>query len=212
MLNWIKGYTDRWTGAVGTEVRDLVHWGLHALAGVVYGVFGHVGKAWGELLAGLQWMHGQADQYVSWTLTHLHQLVIVDIPRLAGDALAGLQRALAWATSLYKLALAGLDRLRADAQQWVRDALKWVQVNVYDPLLARIRQAESDLLKWGFYAYDLLTHPDRLAGLLIGPLVAAAEAAFWTLAGPLGTFALRLIVANTARLLALFEAIVMAVL
>jgi hypothetical protein len=212
MLSWIAGYVGRWSGQVASEVRSLVQWGLHALAGVVYTVFGNVGKAWGWLLTSLQWMHAQADLFAGWVVTHLVQIVTVDIPRLARDAVNYYDAAIAFAGRVWSDAQAAVARALQLAQQYVADALNWVRVNVYDPLFAAAKQLETDLLKWGYYAYQLLTHPATLAGLLLDYLIAAAEAAFDRIAVPAGTFALRLITSQLPRFLKLAEAILTAVL
>jgi hypothetical protein len=212
MLNWIAGYVGRWAGVVDIHVRDLVHWAIHALASVIYTVFGHVGNAWGDLLAAFKWLHSHAADYVAWTIAHLRQIILVDLPKLAATALGYLKQALAFATTVYHLALAGIARLHDLARQWVADALQFVHDHVYAPLLALARQLRTDLLKWGYYAYQLVTHPDQLAVILLDALIAAAEAAFWRIADPAGRFALRLILSQPLRFARLAETIAAAVL
>lgn len=212
MLEWIAGYVARWTGYVEQNTRGLVQWGLHALAGVVYAVFGNVGKAWHVLLAALQWMHGEADSFAGWVVLHLTALVTVDLPKLWSYAVAGFRAAAQLASRLYHLALAAAAAAAQLARQLVKDAIGWVITHVYDPLLALAKQLRADLLKWGYAAWWLVTHPDKLAPILLGALIGAAESAFFTIAGPAGRFALRLIVSQLPRLLTLTEAIVKAVL
>lgn len=212
MLSWIGAFVGRWAAVVPQDVRDVIHWTAHALASVVYTVFGNVGKAWHDLLGALQWMHARADEFVSYVVGRIAWLVTVEVPRLAATALGYLRTALAFAAHIWSLAQAGLARLEGLARQWVKDALSWVAVHVWQPLDARLRQVAADLIKWGFYAYQLVTHPDQLAAILLGALIAAAESTFFRIAGPLGTFTLRLIMSALPRLLALAESVVTAVL
>lgn len=212
MLDWIAGYVARWTGQVEQSTRDLVHWGLHALAGVVYAVFGNVGKAWSDVLTALKWAHREADSFAGYVVGHLAAIVTVDIPRLWSYATAAVKALEQLALRYYHAALAAVQVAEHLAAAAVKSALVWVAAHVYDPLLARAKQLEADLLRWGYYAYQLVTHPDKLAAILLGSLIAFAEASFWRIAAPAGRFALRLIVAQLPAVLRLAEAVVTAVL
>jgi hypothetical protein len=212
VLNWIAGYAQRWAGFVEQKTIDLVHWCIHALAGVVYTVFGNVGKAWGDLLTALKWLQTTGASLVGWIVTHLTYIVTHDIPQLVTDVIGYYHDAINLADRLYQAALAGIKQLSSDALQWVKDAEQWVIATIWDPLVADVRQLRSDLLQWGYAAWQLLNDPAKLAGLLLGALIAVAEATFWQIAGPAGTFMLRLITANLRRLLQLAETILAAVL
>lgn len=212
MLTWIAGYVGRWAGVVPNAVRDLVHWGLHALAGVVYTVFGRVGGAWLQLLAALKAVHAAADDFMASVYGHLRQLVLVDLPKLAADALAYYRAGLAFARQLYDSALRAVQLARDYAAALTDSALAWTRQHVLAPLSDLITQLRADLLKWGYTAWYYVTHPDKLAPILLDALVDAAEGSFWRLAGPVGQFALRVVVANAGRFAQLAESIITAVL
>lgn len=211
MLDWIAGYVARWAGVVAAGPRNLVQWGLHAVAGVVYTVFGNVGKAWRDLLGALQWLHARADDFLLQATLWITHIVTVTIPHLAATALGYLKQALAFATQLYHLALAAVAQLEALAKRLIADAVTWVLQHVWKPLDDAVHQLAADLLKWGYYAYQLVTHPAQLAAILLDALVAAALAAFDRIAPIVGEFALRLLVHQLQRWLALAERIFLAV-
>jgi hypothetical protein len=212
MLDWLKGYVARWAGVVDSATRDLVHWAVHALAGVVYAVFGNVGRAWHDLFTAYHWVRSTAADLVGWIVTHLTYIVKHDLPLLAHSILSYWRDALNFATSLYHAALRAVESLAKVARRWVDDAIGWVITHVYDPLLADARQLRSDLLKWGYTAWQIVTHPDRLAAIVGDALISWTEQQFWRIAGPVGTFALRIVVANLRKFVALAETIITAVL
>lgn len=211
MLDWISGYVARWSLIVAGGTRNLVQWGLHALAGVVYTVFGNVGKAWRDLLGALQWLHARADDFLLQATLWITHIVTVTIPHLAATALGYLKQALAFADHVYQLAIAAVARLEQLARQWVADAITWVLQHVWKPLDDALHQVAADLLKWGYYAYQLVTHPAQLAAILLDALVAATLAAFDRIAPIVGEFALRLVLHQIGRWLALAERIFLAV-
>lgn len=212
MFDWIAGFVARWAGSVPAAVRDLVHWAVHALAGVVYTVFGNVGGAWHALFTAYHWVLTSGTDFVKWVVTHLTYLIRTWLPRIEATALALWHDALAFASRLYHDVLSRLDQLARLARRWVDDAIAWVEVHVLDPLLADVAQLRADLLKWGYYAFQLVTHPDRLAAIVGDALISWAESQFWRIAGPLGSFVLRLLLVNARRFAQLLESIVTAVL
>jgi hypothetical protein len=212
VLNWIKGYIDRWSGVVDSATRDLVHWAIHALAGVVYTVFGNVGSAWHDLFTGLRWLRSTGADLATWLTNHIVWIVTHDLPRLGQLILGYWRDALNFATGLYHDALRAVEAALGVARRLVDDAISWVTTHVWDPLLADAKQLRADLLKWGYTAWQIVTHPGQLAAIVGDALVAWGEAQFWRLAQPVGTFALRLVVANLRRFVQLAETILTAVL
>lgn len=211
MLNWIAGFVDRWTPVVSTAIRDLVHWAIHALAGVVYTVFGHVGAAWREVYDSLTWHLRWAVAFVHSVVSHLDTIITKDIPflwkyflaqvvHIGHLIVAALNQALAFADSLYHKAVNAIDALN-----------RWVNTHVLLPLSALIAGLRRDLLKWGFFAYQLLNDPGKLAAILARFIVAAILAIFWTVAGPVGEFIAGIILKQLPRFVKLVETILAAV-
>jgi hypothetical protein len=175
-------------------------------------VFGHVGKAWDLLTGSLEQLRDYADRFASEVVVLAGWAIHVAIPGLFRQALGWYHDALNFARTVWADAQRAINRailLAADAAHQLR---VYVDDHVLAPLSALIRLLRADLVKWGYFAYQLLTHPATLAGILIRPLVQAAIAVFDDIALPAGEFALRLVAKNPRRWLGLIETILKAVL
>lgn len=212
MLEWIAGFVDRWAPVVSTAARDLVHWGLHALAGVVYTVFGHVGAAWLSVWDSIKWHLKWADAFVRAVIAHIDTIVTKDIPwiwayflsqvkQAALNLLHNIEKVTAYAFGLYQRAIRAIDDLN-----------NWINTHVLLPLNGDVAQLRKDLLKWGFFAYQLLNDPGKLATLLAEAMVSALLAIFWKVATPVGKFIIGIILKDTKRFVQLAETILSAVL
>jgi len=212
MLNWIRGFVDRWTGAVDARVRELVHWTVHALASVVYSVFGLVGKAWRNVWAAANWLRTTAEDFAAEVYAHIWAIVKRDLPWLA----ALITAARAYALRLYHVLLAwAAAEIRAAeqlARRLVDDVRSWAYRDIWLPLLHTAQALRRDLIHWGYTAWWYVTHPAALAGLLGDALVDWAEANAWRVARRLGTFTVAIVAHHTRQLLALAEDILTAVL
>lgn len=212
MLDWIAGFVARWTPVVSNGVRDLVHWGLHALASVVYFVFGAVGKAWNDVVTAIAAAYDQAKRFVTTVGTALEFLIRVYVPRVLAQAEAWWHDALSTAHALAALILADLKADIADITAFINDVRQFAITHILVPLTAAIEAIKADIVKYAVFAYNLVTHPDQLAAILIRAMITAAEDIFWDIAEPAGEFALRVVTKNLARWLHLIETIIAAVL
>ena len=212
MLNWILGYVKRWGGIVADPVIDLVHWAIHAIAGVVYTVFNHVGAAWLSVYHAALWLHKAINAFSYEVWAHLWSIITRDLPGLFHTALSWYRAALKWADRLYHILLHALAVALATARRWVDDATRWVVDHVWRPLKAAVADLWRNLIKWGYTAWYYVTHPDKLAPILIRPMIRAAEDVFWDVAAPVGNFAFRIVLANSRRFVHLVETILAAVL
>jgi hypothetical protein len=205
MLDWIASFTNRWLAPVGQAVVDLVHWTVHALASVVYFVFGAVGKAWDNVWGALGWQLTAAAQFVDSVYQLARKVLKVYFPAvyswIAKETTLIRNTADAW----YHDALHAVDLARHEAAHLIDDLRSWVQRDIWAPLVADTRQLRADLQKWGYTAWWYITHPDALAKLLLTALIAAAESAIWQISGPVLTFATKLILANIRRIAILAE-------
>lgn len=212
MLEWIGAFVGRWSGRVASDVRDVVKWTVHALAGVVYTVFGHVGGAWHEIFSGYDWIRAHVAGFAHDVYNWIQHIVTVDIPYLWHILLSDVKGLIALIGKVLDQAIAAVAAALKAALRAVDDAIKWVIDHVYGPLKAYADQIWHDLLKWGYTAWFYVTHPDKLAPILLNALIAAAEAAFWDVAGPAGRFILGVLLKNAPKLAALLETIIAAVL
>jgi hypothetical protein len=212
VLSWIASFIGRWSGTVSAAVRDMVHWAVHALASVVYTVFGNVGKAWHEMWAAASWLETAAGRFATSVYDHLRAIVVHDIPLIYAWALKWIRAVEAYAVALYHWAARELGVLRALAWSWILDVRAWALRDIWDPLHARTDQIWQDLLKWGYTAWWYLNHPAAFVAIIGDAITDWLEANAWATGRKLGTFALALMAHNMRRLLALAEDIVTAVL
>lgn len=212
MLNWLSGFIGRWAGSVDSKVRDLVHWAVHALASVVYTVFGLVGHAWSGMVGAAEWVAGQLGALAVELYHQLWAIIKRDMPWLARAITA----ARTLAVHLYNLVTAWAWReIRALENllgRLINDVRQWAYRDLYLPLLQLARDARRDIQAWAVPAFFYITHPDKLAALLGDSLVTWLEANAWRVGRRLGTFTLALVMHNARQLAATVEAIVAAVL
>lgn len=212
MLNWIKGFVGRWAGAVDQAVRDLVHWTVHALASVMYAVFGLVGRAWHNVFAAANWLREQADHLGREVFTTLWSIIKRDLPWLASALVAVRNFALRLYHTLLAWAWREIQAAEQLARRLVDDLRQWAYRDIWLPLLHLAADARRDIQRWAWPAFWYITHPDALAGLIGDALVSWLEANAWRVGRRLGTFLLALLVHNLRQVLALVEDVLSAVL
>lgn len=212
MLNWLDRFWNNVRGKVGNGIADAVHYAEHAIMAVVLSMFTAIQiaisiwqRATAAVSSALTEFMGAVHQFVTW-------VTAVAIPALSRWVQAGLTELKNGILSLAKSAYGLIVKLGAQIVKAYQDLSSWVLRNVWDPLTARIKQLENNLLKWGYTAWWYITHPAALADLLILDIARSAEKRAWTLAGMLGKFTLSLVVRNLPKLIALVEDIVTAVL
>lgn len=212
MFDWIAGFVARWAGRIGADILDVVHWSVHALAGVVYAVFGNVGNAWHLLWLSFHWLEVQTRLMGASVFGWIRQIITTDLPWLWHILLSDVKGLLAEIGRVAGVVEADLLRGLNVLRGVIDSVVRWVVANVYDPLKAFADQLRADLEKWGFFAWRLLNDPPKLAAILLGALIAAAESAFFSIAAPAGRFVLGLLIHNAAKVASLLESIVAAVL
>jgi hypothetical protein len=212
MFSWIDNYVGRFARTVASEVRSLVGTLVHAVTGVIYTVFGNVGAAWDQVLTEAHNVWQFSSQFADWVWRWFHQLITVDIPYLWSWSLAQVRQLGTDAVNLYNKGVAFTQRVYTDVLLRIAAGLQWVITAVWDPLKSYADQIYKDLLKWGYTAWYYITHPDQLASLLLGYLIAAAENTFFTIAGPAGRFILGVLLHQSQKFIALLEEIIAAVL
>lgn len=212
MLDWLTGWFTNFASTVGDPIVGMVHWAVHALASVVLSVFRNVLKAWDDFTGAIDGLGDSIWHFVNRVWHALWWLITKEVPRIwrwlaqeSARVWKGIRYAWATAVRLFNDAIGFAERI-------VDDVIGWVQRDVWKPLRDLADLLWRDLLKWGWTAWWWITHPADLAKMLLAYLIKAAEDAFWSVATPAGTFALRLVLANARRFAILIEDIVRAVL
>lgn len=212
MLNWLDNFWRNVTGSVGQAVSTAAHWAEHALASVVFAVFGLVGKAWLLFLKAVADLGGSIRGLALEVYTFAVYVVRVLVPRVVKWAEAQLAKLSAMLALVYHDFLAFADWTKARFVQAYHDIETWVLVHVWAPLKAYADQIWADLKKWGYTAWWYITHLDALAEAMIYHIALSLEKHAWELASMLGKFFLSLVIANLKPFLLLIEDIITAVL
>jgi len=189
-----------------------VHWAVHALASVVYTVFGNVGGIWRDLASAWGLFNRMLDKYLPEVWDAFRRVFLQDLPALwrwITGRVAALGRLI---DALYNKALAFARNLYSQAVHLITQLTKWVIQNVLDPLTAAFRQAWHWITHEGALVFYYLTHPPALARLILAALIQAAEDAFWTISAPVAEFIWHLVLHQARRLVQLAEQILAAVL
>lgn len=100
------------------------------------------------------------DTFTRWVANEFHT-VEVWTSRIVGDAEK-------YAEDVYGWAVRSVDSLVHQIESAVNSITRWVLANIWNPLYRDITSAIHWIEHEGAFAYDLLTHPEKLVALLIG--------------------------------------------
>lgn len=165
---------------MGSWIKGLFHWGVSSVTDVwnkfisvisaVYSYISSIDSAiWSEftslwhsfttyLSAVETWTSSLYNAVFAWAENALSNTInwaSKEISSLGRD----ISSVVSWASSL-------INAIRAWVSSLISDLESWVIHNIYDPLLRSVTDALGWIVKEGYYAYNLLTHPDLLAKLL----------------------------------------------
>jgi hypothetical protein len=212
VLNWLDSFFSSAASTIGTAVSNAVHWAVHALASVVFAVFGLVGKAWSALVNAVHSFHAALDRWATEVIRFAEYVIKVVVPRIYRWATAELAKLSSALAAYYRYFLARIadviDRIAAA----VTSVTNWVLAHVWAPLKAYADQIWDDLKKWGYTAWWYITHPQALADLIVMPLVTSVEHNAVAIASQLGQFLLAMLLTNITKVITVIEDIITAVL
>lgn len=212
MISWISGWVARFAGLVPQAIRDLVHWGLHALASVINAIFGNVARAWHDLWDAMAQVERACFDFGAAVYGLAVRVLKYWVPRILGEikaAVLALWHGIDW---VWTHAVRLVNELRALAWSWINNLWHMVLRDVWKPLKDLADHIYQLLVKWGYTAWWWITHLPSLAEALVFHLAASIERHAWELARLLGTFLTALVLHNARRLVLLAETILAAVL
>ena len=168
-LSWVHGL---FSGA-GDIVKEALAWVEHAMAlmwRALVHVFSLVNDAWKHMVIAAQivadLIYGVAHKLyvlahwvVHTALPAVYRWIAHEAARLESLARSLVSHLREWAADLIR-----------DLWSFVNGIVPWVLDHVYKPLHDLATRALHWIEHEGYYAYNLLTHPDRLALLLLAPL------------------------------------------
>lgn len=107
----------------------------------------------------------------------------------------------------YRQLLAGLAAAASQLHADMVALIKWILLTVVAPILLSLKVLGEQMIKWAFAAFDLLTHPPRLAGILFWPLFGVFALDPWTIGRQIGDWLVKLVYQNMLKSATLFEQI-----
>lgn len=212
MFDWLASWFGQWTGIVGQDITNLIHWSIRALQGWAGNIFNLVGTAWDDFYKANATLLGGLDHFAWRIWRHFEDIIKHDFP-LIWHAWEWLKR---WSVAFFKRTWQTIDRnfwsLVHLVERTRNDIVGWAQRDIYDPLKSYADRIWNDLVKWGYTAWYWVTHPDKFAVLLFWPIIGLLNANAWDAARVLGEFLTALFLHNLRKVAMLLEDILHAVL
>ena len=167
MLNWLTGLLNYITGPFRAVWNDVVR--------VVRSVYTYVKKyadyIYHDALSiydGLITLSRDVAHFVDHTYDTFVRWVDHEFNTVVSWARSALNDLLRYAKSVYGFTVRELDKLDHFIASGLNDITSWVLRVIWDPLNRDITSAIRWIAKEGTYAYDLLTHPEKLIDIIIG--------------------------------------------
>jgi phenylpyruvate tautomerase PptA (4-oxalocrotonate tautomerase family) len=211
MLGWLDRFFSAAAGTIGGAVSNAIHWAIHAAMAVVLSVFGLVTGAWSVLVDAYHLFLSGLDRFTAEVIRFASYVVHDLIPRVVRWAERELAKLSAALAAVYRDLIRAVNDLILRIAAAVRSVTAWVIREVYDPLRKYADLIWADLLKWGFYAWSVLTHLAAFADTFLMYLVRALEKQAWAVAKQLGTFTLAILHTQLKTIISVIEDILTAV-
>lgn len=208
MINWIERWFHDGTSYLARKALHWVHVALHAIAGIVTGIVGNVRLAWQDLQHAVWYAFEQATYGAELTYHAIWWLVNRGIPFVYRYIIAHvkyLESAIAKAATL---ALHDAIALFDQAEKYTREFTAWFHANIVAPIDNSLHNAWHWINVHGEYAWKLVTHPDRLADLIVAHFAGAIMRASDGVAITIGTTILHILTKQLGRVARIAEQII----
>lgn len=208
MISWLYTLLFGQQYAVSSDTRNILWDSLKGLTAWVQQILQNTADAWQNVYMRLwnldsgTWGLGQA---VYWKFWRLYKLDIPYIRKVAADRSTRIEQ---WAQRNFTYVMKRLGEVRSEAWGWIV-ALTFLVKDVLFPLLMRlITTLATQMRDWAFVAWDLVTHPPKLANILFWPLFAVFKLNPFAIGRTIGDWALKLVLSEFIRSSQLVEEIV----
>lgn len=173
ILSWIHSVFTSGVDDV-KKVIDAVDHALSVVWSTLASSFADVKKAWAEMVNGAKALAESVDAMAKSYYAFCFHMVKKAIPAVTAWAVREFDHAKkALETGLGDLRKWAETALKG-AEKWAKDAVAYVEKNLIDPLKRDLAGAVAWIAREGTTAYNLVTHPEKLAALLLAPLWKAA--------------------------------------
>lgn len=208
MLDWIKNlYYQAFVGVpsavvqwVVTQLKQIVAWLENVLSS-------HKSK-WGDIWQSARSLASGVDalgRETYWMLWRIRRQQVPGVVAWAGRRFTSDEHTnSARYTYLRQLIQKNYNTEKGD----ISSLKRWLLLVVVAPILWTLAKLGEEMLKWAFFAYQLLTAPLKLAAILFWALISVLEQNFWDVAARFGEYVAKLVWANMPKTLALVEQII----
>ncbi len=211
MLGWLNRVFNWGVTNIGGTIIGWVHDLIRGMWSVLDTIFGNVNDAWHDVwkAADSVWRATTKFGIAAWhALYDLARIIIPGIVRWAGRELTRLDH---YITNVFRWAIRELTVLRHWIDHLISALTRWVMVHIWDPLWRSLTEAWKWIYHDGMILWYYITHPLKLAGLLLDPMIVQLEKDAWRIGALLGQFFFGLIIHNLKRFTLVVEDIMMAI-
>lgn len=211
MFGWLK---DAWNWVTGIP-NDIKNWFMSIINAFASQVFGAFQDVWNWLGTFVHWIEGGFNalwRYVTDAWNYLVNFVEHTIPQAFDWVWRELKLLASWASDIVKFIVNEVQKLYNYILQQFSDLYKWIIQNIWDPLYA----LASDALRWvetyGFWLYNLISDPARLAAYIGQYLLGAWISLLHRFAAPIGRWLARSMMAAGSEVGSIIEDVISAIL
>lgn len=218
MLDWVtrqaQGALGWFTGAASNLWNEIVSfvWGVvHGVIGWLEGLFGIVSAAWGYFEEAIDFVAHYIEQFAGAAAHFISDLVNHVLPSLWRWIEHAVSSVWHSVKEVVKWAAGRIAHAVNLAEHLVSAAMKWVLQHVWHPLMGFVQDIYSKLRKWALAAWQLLTHPIKLAEIIFWPLWYVFEQLAPKVARRIGKWVAELVLHSLIKMVGVVEDILAAV-
>lgn len=208
MITWLYNLIFGQSYAVSGDTRNLIWDALHGFTSWVQKILQNTSDAWQNIYMRMwnldsgTWGFGQAVYWKFW------RLYKQDIPFIKKEASDRSDQIFHWANNYIGYVINRVNSIRSEAWLWIVGLTFMVVHVIIPPIMALLHTLADQMLKWAFVAWDLVTHPPKLASLLFWPLFAIFKVNPFAIGRTIGDWALKLVLAEFIKSSQLVEEII----
>lgn len=212
MINWIRQWFDKGTGQIA---RTALHWtfvALHGIAGIIHTIFGNVNGAWAELTHALWSAMDAVRNGIRYAYHGLWWIIRKGLPGLLTWAVKEFDRVWHWFTVITARMTCDILNALHLAEHYATSLWQWAYRHVIAPIEHSLSSAWNWIRNRGETVWFYITHPGKLADLILPELAGAIVRASDKVLTDLGIILFALLLRNIKRVLHIIEDVIVAVL
>lgn len=149
--------------------------------------------------------HDRAMNSIAARLWWLYVRCYIDVPAWLSARIQGDEQ---WANRWFYRLLADINYVLAMAKWLLHEFSVWLFATTINPILARLKTAEENILRWAYYCYQFVSNPPKLADITFWPLFGVFQKNPFGIGRTIGDWLGKLVYENTVRSISLAEQII----